>query len=49
MITASLAVMALATECISHFNETLKTVEEVTPQEFVSRDFGKFTQIYTSF
>lgn len=41
--------MALATECISHFNETLKTVEEVTPQEFVSRDFGKSTQIYTSF
>lgn len=41
--------MALATEYISHFNATLKTVEEVTPQEFVSRDFGKFKQVYTNF
>ena len=49
MINASLAVMALATEYISHFNETLKTVEEVTPQEFVSRDFGKFKQVFTNF
>ena len=40
--------MALAKEYSSHFNETLKSVEELT-QEFVSRHFGKLIQVYISF